>query len=260
MKKLLNIEYMKVKNYRTFWVILIIYAALVPLTFWGISEIPFPFLPSKSEIFGFPTVWNYITWTASWWNVLLGVLVVVMVCNDIDFKTQRQNIIDGLSRSQVIMGKFYMLIVMALAVTLYTFLIGTIMGLIFSSPSEIFSGIEYIAIYFVQTIGYFSFAFFFAVLVKKPALSIILFVVIIMLDGLLGIGIPPTALQFVPTITISDLTPFPFFQEILEMGKKADPNFKEPFILSQSLRSLLAIIYISTFVFVGYLSLKRRDL
>lgn len=260
MMKLLSIEYMKVKNYRTFWVIMLIYAVLVPLTFWGISEIPFPFLPSKSEIFGFPTVWNYITWTASWWNILLGVLVVVMVCNDIDFKTQRQNIIDGLSRSQVILGKFYMLIVIAATVTLYTFLIGTIMGMIYSEPGDLFSGLEYIGIYFVQTLGYFSFAFFFAVLVKKPALSIILFVVIIMLDGLLGIAVPPEALQFIPTITISDLTPFPFFQEVFEMARQEDPDFEAPFMLSQTWRSILALFYTTIFVLIGYLSLKRRDL
>ena len=113
---LLKIEYYKVKNYNTFWVILAIYAALVPLTFLGIGQIDFPFFPSKETLFGFPTIWGFLTWIASWWNILLGVLIVVLVCNDIAFKTQRQNVIDGMSRKQYIFGKFTFFTLLAVAV------------------------------------------------------------------------------------------------------------------------------------------------
>lgn len=261
MKKLLQIEYLKVKNYRTFWLILLIYAALVPLSFMGMSQIDFPFFPNKSELFSFPTIWNYITWVASWWNLLLGVLIVILVCNDINYKTQRQGIIDGLSRRDVILGKLYFLIVLAMAVALYTFVVGAIIGCIYSNPSSILKDIEYVAIYFVQTIGYFSFAFFFAVLVRKPALSIILFIAILMIDVILYIPwIMGDYAQFFPTITIAELTPFPFFGQLMELEASQDPNFEEPFVLSQGARSILAIVYISFFIFIGYFSLKKRDL
>ncbi|MBD3637983.1 MAG: ABC transporter permease subunit [Crocinitomicaceae bacterium] len=260
MKKLLQIEYLKVKNYRTFWLILGIYALLVPISFFGISQIDFPFLPSSNEIFGFPTVWNYITWTASWWNVLLGVLIVILVCNDIEFKTQRQNIIDGLSRKQVIIGKLYFLVILAAVITLYTFLVALVMGCIYSNPADMFQEIEYLGIYFIQTLGYFSFAFFFAVLVRKPALSIILFVVIIILDDIIKLPVGNDVAQFFPTITISDLTPFPFFKEVIEMSRERDPNFEIPYDMGTVMRSILSLLYIAGFTLIGFFALKRRDL
>lgn len=261
MRKLFNIEYLKVKNYRTFWWIMGIYALLVPLTFIGLSQIDFPFFPSKSELFSFPTIWNYITWIASWWNLLLGVLIVILVCNDITFKTQRQSIIDGLSRREVILGKLYFLIVLAFVVAVYTLLLGVLIGCIYSDPANIFMDIEFAGIYFIQTMGYFAFAFFFAVLVRKPALSIVLFIAILMIDIFLYADwFLGDAAQFFPTITISELTPFPFFQQQLNLEATLDPSFVEPYNMSQTLRSILSLAYMSIFVLVGYLSLKKRDL
>jgi hypothetical protein len=206
-------------------------------------------------------MWGFLTWTASWWNILLGVLVVVLVCNDISYKTQRQNVIDGMSRKEYILGKFYFLILLAFSVALYTFIIGAIFGSIMSNPADMFGGIEAVPIYFVQTLGYFAFAFFWAVLIRKPAISIVLFVVIIMLDDLLLYPLSDfNVSQFFPTVTISDLTPFPFFKQVFAMQAAEDPNFETPFMLTQMMSTILSGIYIFGFVVVGYISLKKRDL
>lgn len=259
--RLLQIEYLKVKNYSTFWWIMGIYAALVPLTFMGLSQIDFPFFPSKGELFSFPTIWNYITWIASWWNLLLGVLIVILVCNDINYKTQRQSIIDGLSRRDVILGKFYFLVVLAFVVAAYTFVLGALIGIIYSNPSSFLKNADYVLIYFVQTVGYFAFAFFFAVIVRKSALSIILFIAILMVDIFLyGDWIMGEHAQFFPTITISELTPFPFFSQLMNMESGQDPNFVEPYNMSQMVRTILSLVYISIFVLIGYVTIKKRDL
>ena len=259
MMHLLNIEYSKVRNYRTFWTILLIYMAIVPLAFFGLSYIRLPFFPEESEMFGFPTVWNYITWTASWFNLLPGVLVVIVTCNEIAFRTQRQNIIDGMSRKQMILSKFYFFASLAIFITLYTFLVGFIFGICYSGFTDVFSGVKYIGVYFIQTIGYFSFAFLFAVLVKRPALSIILYILIFFFKFVFVLTLGETVSQLMPINVIADLTPFPFFKEIFEMARQ-DPNFVEPVILSQTIRSLVALGYISIFIFIGYFVVKRRDL
>ena len=48
-------------------------------------------------------------------------------------RTFKQNVIDGLSKQQVIASKFLFLIALATAVTLYTFLLSLIFGSIFST-------------------------------------------------------------------------------------------------------------------------------
>ncbi|MCB9225027.1 MAG: ABC transporter permease [Crocinitomicaceae bacterium] len=267
MIKLLQIEYLKVKNYKTFWWILGIYAVLVPLTFLALIDFflmiteTFPFFPSRSEILGFPNIWNYVTWVASCWNILLGVLVVILVCNDIAYKTQRQHVIEGLSRREMIMGKFIFLVGLAAAITVYTFLLGFIIGSMYSSPAKFTNEIYYLFIYYIQTIGYFAFAFFWAILIRKPALAIILFVVVILLDGIF-LNIPKIgeAAQFFPTIAISQLTPFPFGKEFLDAAKAQGQDVDGVFIMSQALRSIISLIYIGGFIAVSYLSVKRRDL
>lgn len=262
MKKLLSIEYSKVRHYPAFWVMLSIYMVIVPAIFIGLGQISFPFYPPKSELFGFPSVWNYITWSASWINILLGVLVVTLTCNEFTFRTQRQNIIDGLSRREVILAKFYFLAALAAFVTLYTFLIGLIFGLAYSGTGHIFEDIGYIGIYFIQTMGYFTFAFLFASLVRKAALSIVLYIVIFILKFLFVLTLGETVAQFMPINVIADLTPFPFFKELFEMAEAADPgeDVYIPYILPQYIRTIAASAWIGIFILISYQVEKRRDL
>ena len=175
MKKLLSIEYAKIRNYRTFWVLMSIYAVLAPLTFIGLSFLGIPFFPPNEEIYSFPTIWNYITWCTSIWNIILGVVMVILVCNEINYKTMRQNVIDGVSKRNVILSKFLFLVLIAMVVTLYTFVVALLIGSFYSPISEVMSGIEYLGIFFIQTVGYFTFAFMFAVLVKRSAMAIIFY-------------------------------------------------------------------------------------
>lgn len=260
MKKLLSLELAKVRNYRAFWAIILIYMVVVPLLFFGIGSISFPFFPSKAELFGFPTVWNYITWSASWINLLLGVLVVTLTCNEFTFRTHRQNIIDGLTRKQVILSKFYFYTFLAAMATLYTFLIGLVFGLIYSSIDNMFEEIYYVGIYFIQTLGYFSFAYLFAVLVRKSALAIVLYIVIFIVKFIFVLTLGDTIAQFMPINVIADLTPFPFFKALFEMAAAQDPNAYIPYILPQSIRTVTALGWISIFLILGYQLEKRRDL
>lgn len=257
---LLKIEYSKVRNYSTFWAIILIYIGLVPLVFLALSSIQLPFFPSKEEMYGFPTVWNFITWTASWLNLLLGVLVVTITCNEITFRTQRQNIIDGLSRKQMILSKFYFFSALAAFVTLYTFLIGFIFGIIYTGFNDVFTGISYVGVYFVQTLGYFSFAYLFAVIVKRSALSIIFYILIFFFKFIFALALGDTIAQLMPINVIAELTPFPFFTALFEMAAEQDPNFVEPVIFSQTVRSLVALGWITSFITLGYFVVKRRDL
>ncbi|MEJ6615767.1 MAG: hypothetical protein QNL61_02525 [Crocinitomicaceae bacterium] len=66
--------------------------------------------------------------------------------------------------------------------------------------------------------------------------------------------------EFMPINVIADLTPFPFFTAIFEMATEKDPNFEAPIIISQSVRSLVALGWISSFIVLGYFVVKRRDL
>ncbi|MCH2224133.1 MAG: ABC transporter permease [Crocinitomicaceae bacterium] len=262
MKQLLNIEYSKVKNYTTFWVILSIYLVVVPLSFLGISSIqlPPPIVPEVTDLYGFPGVWNYITYSASIWNILLGVLVVIITCNELRFRTQRQNIIDGLSRRQLILSKFGVVIMLSIFATLYTFVIGFVFGSIYSDAGDVFQGIGHLGAYFLQTIGYFSFALVFALLVKQPALAIIFYVLVIPLRYVFNLTMGNDLAQYMPFNAIAELIPFPFFKEIIDIQASNDPNHDVTNFISQSARVSISLGWILLFVLGGYQVLRSRDL
>ncbi len=265
MMKLLKIEFAKVRNYKTFWIILGVYALLVPLWFVGLCQFISNLIlqgmgPKFSSVASFPEIWQHITWTTAWWNILLGILVVILTCNEISFKTERQNIIDGLSRQQLILSKFLSLLTLTLAVTIYTTLVGFAFGLYYGGYSYMFTDIEYIAYYFLQTLGYFSVAYFFAVIVRKSALVIILYLVIFVTNLFWENIIGSDAAQFLPTYLISGLTPFPFFKGFIEMARQNAPGFIEPWKMGMTLQLILGTIYIAAFFVIGFFTVKRRDL
>ena len=265
MMKLLKIEFSKVKNYKTFWIILGLYAVLVPVWFVGLCQFISKMIlmgmgPKINSFAAFPDVWQYITWTTAWWNILLGILVVILTCNEIVFKTERQNIIDGLSRGQIITSKFLFLMALALGVTVYTGLVGMVFGFIYGYPENMFSGMEHLGIYFIQTVGYFSLAYFLAVLVRKSALAIIIYLVIFVANMFWEPILGSDVAQFVPSYLISGLTPFPFLDGFISAEMERNPNFEMPWMMSLTLQMILAALYIAIFFFIGFFTVKKRDL
>ena len=92
MVELLKIEYLKVKHYTVVRAFLLLFVILLPLLFYGMGMIEFPLYPSKGELFGFSSVWKYLTYIASFFNVFPAILIIVLVCNEVTFKTQKQNV------------------------------------------------------------------------------------------------------------------------------------------------------------------------
>jgi ABC-2 type transport system permease protein len=260
MTHLLKIEYAKVKDNSTFWTIIILYMVMLPMVFFGLGHSVASFYPDVSKAYEFPKVWNFITYMASWTNLLLGVLVVSIICNEIAFRTQRQNIIDGLSRKEMILSKFYLFTALAVFVTLYTFLLGMAVGVYFTGFSDLFSGISYIGYYFLQAMGYFAFAFFFAFLLKNPALAIVLYILTFIFKFIFTLILGTTIAQFSPINAFTDLVPFPFFQDTFDMIAEQTQKENDSYELTQIMRSLVSIGWIAIFVISGYFIVKKRDL
>lgn len=261
MKKLISIEWMKLRRLNTMKVILLVYAAVVPLMFWAISyiQVPIPspipgpgppaFIGLPSSIFQFPDVYNYVAYIASFFNLMVGIIIIVFTTNELKYKTQRQNVIDGLSKVEVIMAKFIVVVLLAGAISLYTFLVALIFGALNGSIGDMFNEIELIGVYFISTIGYFVFAFFFANLIRLPALAIVLYLVSTTVEGIVGLIVTSTYVQFFPLTIFSALVPFPI--DIM------DPA---PFMWGQAGRIGLTLLYISIFVFISYRVIKKRDI
>lgn len=267
MKQLIIIEFIKLRKLKSLQVIFLVYAIISPVALYAISEFITnfmgPFLPKDYSALQFPDVWAVATYSASYFNVLMGVLAVIVISNEYTYKTFRQHVIDGLSIKQAILGKFLVLLSFSAIITLYTFLTGYIFGLVNTTSDESFyTGVDSIGLYFLQTMCYFSFAFFIAVLLKRTAISITLFILAFIAETIIGISISIGGFQtfyaYMPLNAFSKLTPFPILKEMIKAGQER--NGHPPVILDTPINIAVCIAYMLVFFVIAYFTLKKRDL
>src|SRR5690606_20750922 len=101
MKRLMTIEWLKLKKLTSLKIILLVYIVLFPLVLFGLinffGKIFDGILGNSWSPYEFPDIWKFTTYASSYFNVLMGVLIVIVVTNEYNFRTFRQNVIDGLS-------------------------------------------------------------------------------------------------------------------------------------------------------------------
>ncbi|GAB5565108.1 MAG: hypothetical protein Wins2KO_21710 [Winogradskyella sp.] len=98
-----------------------------------------------------------------------------MIGNEYSNKTLKQNLIDGLSKKEFILSKFYTIVFFSLCATLLIGLASFFIGLYYSSYTEasiIFREVEFLLAYFVKLVGFFSLCLFFGMLLKRSAFAL----------------------------------------------------------------------------------------
>jgi ABC-type transport system involved in multi-copper enzyme maturation permease subunit len=179
MKRLLSIEFQKLFKNRASKVLIIIYFSLLFLLFL-ISNINFDIGPihiniADQGIFNFPYIWHFNTYVADYFKIFLAVVIVSMMANEYTYGTLKQNLIDGLSKKEVVLSKFLTVISFALISTLFVFVVTLILGYSYSSFTEtsiVFSELEYLLAYFLKLSCFFSFCLFLGVLIKRSAFAL----------------------------------------------------------------------------------------
>jgi len=259
MLELLKIEYKKIIPFTTFWVIFGLFFIFTPIVFYGAGQIKIDGFPIDfATMYNFPNVWNNITYIASWFNLLIGMLLVILVCNEFSFKTFRQHVIDGQNKADFIVSKVLLMTSFALLITLYLFIIGSLFGFVSGSNTSMFlNDISYLFIYFIQSIGYMSVGLIIAVLIRSSALSIITFLCSILIESIIRAFVPFPADQYFPMKIISNLTPFPTPEGFM-VNEMKNAVMQDPISLNTTV--IVAIVYIILFWGISFFILTKKDI
>lgn len=262
MIRLLKIEWMKLRYYRTFWVMIILYFVSVAAAGTIGYYIEKRTLESAQEIkafvsssFGFPDVWQTISFISSFLLFMPAVLITTYVCNEFVFKTHRQNIIDGMSRIQFITVKIVMIVILSLLSSIMVFLTSTFIGLLGENSFSL-SGTQYILYYFLQALSYNCLALLLSVLLKRTGLALVVFLAYAyilenVVGGFLNWKIKSHPGNYLPLNSNDNLIPFPFVKNI------ANKIIEPPNI---SLLLLFAAIYLATYLFFTIRKFRAEDL
>ncbi|HEU5290764.1 MAG TPA: hypothetical protein VFU05_08995 [Cyclobacteriaceae bacterium] len=267
MLHLLKIDLKKLTNYRTFWVVCGLY--FITLAFVTASGMEFlKLLARMIEGFGqeininriplyhFPDVWLNLIWFCGCFKVVLAIMVVISVTNEFSYRTLRQNIIDGLSRSQFLWSKILTNVLLSLMSVAMIFVIGLVTGLIYSPSilySNIFTDTEFFIAYFLEVFFFLSYALMISVLIQRSGLTIILLLLSQMIEWIITANIDdqlPWIEHFFPMKSIWYLIEFPYqryaFQEIKDY---IDIKL-----------FLIASAWTLIFNYISYLKLKKSDI
>jgi len=278
MKRLLSIELQKIwKNKASrvlnlsYFIILSFIALIASIKFnFGV----FKFHLAEMGIFNFPFIWHFNTYVASILKLFLAIVIVSMMANEYSYGTLKQNLIDGMSKKEFVLSKFLTVILFATASTVFIFLMSLILGLSFSSYTElsiIFSDLEYLVGYFVKLVGFFSFCLFLGILVKRSAFALGFLMMWDILEniakGILSFKFFPEGntaaniYQFFPLESMSNLIvePFSRLSLIKTIGTQIGmENTKDYGVHWYTI--LIVLAWTVIFMLTSYKLLEKRDL
>ncbi|GAC1385926.1 MAG: hypothetical protein NVSMB45_15280 [Ginsengibacter sp.] len=262
MRQLLYIEWLKIKNYRTFWVLTILFI----LSILGINYSVFHVKEAQDVAnpqigiilgsrFAFPNVWHTVSYISSFLLFLPGLMIITSISNEFTFKTHRQNIIDGWSRSQFINIKIVMVLILAFFSMLIVFITCLIFGFQSSRPLD-FTEIEYVFYFFVQALSYGMVALLLSVLIRRSGLAIgVFFLYSYIIENAVGAflnyGVSSKWTKngpgdYLPLNTTDNLIPFPFFRGMVKFGSQ--PTVTSLLILSCVYLALYYLFSVRKFI------------
>jgi ABC-2 type transport system permease protein len=272
MLQLIKIDLKKMTSYRTFWVICGLYFVTLAFTTASGMEI-LRWFHSKSLEFGaninidripvyhFPDIWQNLIWVSGLFKIILSIMVVISITNEYQYRTLRQNVIDGMSRWEFILSKIMMNVMLSFVSVVMLFAIIMVAGAVYSPSliiSEMLIGMEFLVAYFLEVFAFLSYALMLGVFVQRSGLTIVLLLLSHMIELIIKVNIFNSRneetigwlKQFFPLESITNLVPLPFaryaFQEIQDyVGITA---------------ILIAIGWTFLFNYFSYLKLKKADI
>jgi ABC-type transport system involved in multi-copper enzyme maturation permease subunit len=221
-------------------------------------------------LYKFRNIWEFFPWIAGQFNILLAILVIAMVTSEFRNKTFRFQLLNGLSREQLITGKGWMIFIISVYGLVLSVGASLVCGFFIGEEEfswDIFQKAYMPLAYFVQLFAYLCMAAFFAFLLKRTAVSIIVFLLYLFPgEVLIRKLLFSNWEQYFPTKAMAGLTKFPremsgkFEQAIKTLTNNTEQINLVVSELPLSFNIVLSLVYALVFLLLSYWILKKVSL
>ncbi len=221
-------------------------------------------------VFNFPVIWHLTTFFASQFKFFFAIVVVSMIGNEYSNKTLKQNLIDGLSKKEFILSKFYTIVFFSLVSTILIGLISLCIGLYYSSYNEfgiIIQEMNYLLGYFVKLVGFFSLCLFLGMLVKRSAFALAFLFVLYLFEWLVFWGAYEIFGSADSAFKVKNFMPLESMYKLIDQPfqRVAMTKFPEKAELVYDYavhwyEIAIVLGWTALFIFLSYRLLKKRDL
>lgn len=271
-RRLIRIERIKLLNYTPFRIVIGIYflAFTLGLLIYPKIDEQIPVI-SLSDLFRFPDVWLFLTWVTEPYNMLLGLVVIMITTKEFNNHTFKTQVIFGLSRSQLLLQKLLLMAILSIFATVLLGITSVSLGLIHSYKLTFKIAIEHswvLGSYLLASFAYMSVGLLIATLIKNTALSMMSFLALrVFLDPVLFLLLRKHEIKWaLPMRSITRLTPMPDLIEIFEKKMNTNEPIDESTIelipegYSYGTTVFLVILFTSLAIWGSYRLLHRRRL
>lgn len=268
MIKLLKLEFAKIKPTRYFKVLTVLwliaffsipigYNILVVKLTEGVTMESSLLNPQFWPFFDFEDIWQNFAYVYKMITVFVCLMLIISTTNEFDYKTARQNIINGLSKRKFWLSKITLIISTALIATVMLFGLGLIAGFINSpitSIGSIFENIEFMFAYFLHVVHFLMFTFVISLLIRRAGFTIalVLFWTYIVEPIVSGISAKYFGI-------VGDLFPMEAGWNLIQV-----PFLKYGFQETQDYVSIqdwaIALVWIGLFAWSSYALITKRDI
>ena len=264
--RLVQLEFLKLKSNKALWWLLGLYlVAVILISLSGGMILNFladrgvsyrGFDPTILPIYDFDDIWQNLAYLGYFFKIFPAFLIIISISNEFTFKTHRQNIIDGLSRTEFFLSKMAFSAFLALLSGLLVFVLGLILGFRSSSITgidHVFAHIAFVPAHIVQLFIYFLAAMFLALLIRKSGITIVLFLMYtVILEPLIVVIVGhwyEGIASYFPLEAISSLVHFPYSKYIL---METQTYISTPDVIK-------ALLWCAILIYGIYYQLKKRD-
>jgi ABC-2 type transport system permease protein len=263
----LRVEWLKLKYYRTFWILLAVIAICIPAfnyVIYDFTDNSFPKINGQNLLgnpFSFPNVWRTVPYNAGILIFMPAILIITLFTNEYSYRTHRQNIIDGWSRSRFIYIKISEIFILTIFVTGIVILTCLYFGYLTRKPSQpavSWDQLRYIFYFFIEMLDYSLIAVLFAMLIRRAGLAMgIFFLYMIVEQFVVSLGrnkYKVTWVDYLPEEVSDRLIPQPFARKIISPDNNALWEKHVPLYLS------IAALYIIIYIFIISWRFRKADL
>jgi hypothetical protein len=268
MLQLLKTEYKKFRHNSTVTLLFVLFVILLPtviLAGKSILKNPSPPLPSNNIFYEFPTVWEYQGYVGNWLVFfILGFMVLHMFTSEVSYKTMRQNIITGYTKKEYFTSKLLVIVCLAVLGTVLYTLSCLIYGMIHTKGFDmelVFDNNWASTRFFIMCMGYMSFAFLVANLLRSGGLSMFLYFAFALIlepiiKGAMLYFLKNEAMNYLPLNTIEDLMCMPLFRTSSDfIETEAGVSVVNDLDVTMG----LSVVYTLLFIWLAWLKFKKSD-
>lgn len=268
MLQLLKTEYKKFRYNSTVSLLFTVFTILFPfviLSGKSILKNPAPPFPSNSIFYEFPTIWEYQGYVGNWLVFfILGFMVLHMFTSEVSYKTMRQNIITGYTKKEYFTAKLLVIICLAVFATILYAFSCLAYGMIHTPGFDfelVFDNNWAISRFFIMSMGYMSFAFLVANVMRSGGLAMFLYFAFALIlepiiKGILLYFFKNSAMNYLPLNTIEDLMCFPLFRTSNDF-LKTDTGVSIVNDLNTTI--LFSVIYTVLFIVLSWVKFNKSD-